>query len=154
MRVVIQRVNCAKVLVDDKVMGAIGAGVVLLVAVTPGDTQCQADWLAQKIAGLRIFPAIDGSSGFDRSLIDIHGGALVVSQFTLYGEIRNGRRPDFVNAARSEIAAPLIDRFLLMLSSAGVTQVSTGLFGAHMRIVLENDGPVTLILDSPLKGAT
>ncbi|HQX76908.1 MAG TPA: D-aminoacyl-tRNA deacylase, partial [Thermoflexales bacterium] len=111
MKVVLQRVTRAQVAVDGAVVGKIGRGVVLLVGVTHTDAREQADWLAKKIATLRVFEAEDGSSGFDRSLIDVGGAALVVSQFTLYGEARKGRRPDFVAAARPEVAAPLIEYF-------------------------------------------
>jgi D-tyrosyl-tRNA(Tyr) deacylase len=149
MRVVLQRVRRASVTVEGAVVGEIGPGVLLLVGVTQTDGHAQADWLARKIATLRIFPALDGSSGFDRSLLDVGGGALVVSQFTLYGEARKGRRPDFVQAARPEDASPLIDYFAERLQAEGVAHVARGVFGADMQVELVNDGPVTLILESP-----
>ncbi|MBX7214171.1 MAG: D-tyrosyl-tRNA(Tyr) deacylase [Thermoflexales bacterium] len=149
MRVLLQRVSAAAVRVGGEVVGEIGPGVLLLVGVTHSDGEAQAAWLARKIAGLRIFPALDGPSGFDRSLLDIGGGALVVSQFTLYGEARKGRRPDFIQAARPEIAQPLIDRFADLLAAEGVTAVARGRFGADMAVSLINDGPVTLWLEAP-----
>ena len=146
MKVILQRVTQASVSVDEEIVGQIGQGVVLLVGITHTDTVVQADWLAQKIAGLRIFPALDGPSGFDRSLQEVHGAALVISQFTLYGEARKGRRPDFVLAARPEVAAPLIEHFVAQLRAQGLT-VQTGMFGAEMQVSLVNDGPVTLVLE-------
>jgi D-tyrosyl-tRNA(Tyr) deacylase len=148
MRVVLQRVTCASVSVNGQVVGAIAQGVLLLVGIAQGDTPTQADWMARKIAGLRVFPAPDGSSHFDRSLLEIGGAALVVSQFTVYGDARKGRRPDFTDAARPEQAAPLIDYFCRALAAQGVT-VAQGVFGADMQVSLVNDGPVTLILDAP-----
>ena len=148
MRVVLQRVKCASVSVNGQVVGAIAQGVLLLVGIAQGDTPTQADWMARKIAGLRVFPAPDGSSHFDRSLLEIGGAALVVSQFTVYGDARKGRRPDFTDAARPEQAAPLIDYFCRALAAQGVT-VAQGVFGADMQVSLVNDGPVTLILDAP-----
>jgi D-tyrosyl-tRNA(Tyr) deacylase len=150
MRVVLQRVSSANVDVDGVVVSSIGAGVLLLAGITHADGRMQIEWMAHKIATLRIFPSSDGPSGFDRSLIDVGGQALVVSQFTLYGEARTGRRPDFVQAARPDAAAPLIDYFAERLRAAGVVRVETGRFGAEMRVALVNDGPVTLILDSPV----
>ena len=146
MKVILQRVTQASVSVGEEIVGQIGQGVVLLVGITHTDTVVQADWLAQKIAGLRIFPALDGPSGFDRSLQEITGAALVISQFTLYGEARKGRRPDFVQAARPEVAAPLVEHFVAQLRAQGLT-VQTGAFGADMQVSLVNDGPVTLILE-------
>jgi len=148
MRVVLQRVARAAVRVNGEVVGAIDQGVLLLVGVTHNDTPAQADWLANKIATLRIFPATDGSSHFDRSLFDVGGAALVVSQFTLYGQTRKGRRPDFTEAARPEHAAPLIAYFVERLRALGVP-VQTGVFGSNMQVELVNDGPVTLIVDAP-----
>lgn len=145
MKVILQRVARAQVLVDGAVVGKIERGLMLLVGVTHTDTREQADWLAKKIATLRVFEAADGSSGFDRSVIDIGGAALVVSQFTLYGEARKGRRPDFIAAAKPDVAAPLIDYFCDQLRAQGVP-VQTGVFGAMMQVELVNDGPVTLEL--------
>lgn len=150
MRVVLQRVTQASVSVDGRVVGAIERGVALLVGITHNDTHEQADWMAKKIATLRIFPAVDGPSGFDRSLLEVDGAALVVSQFTLYGDTRGGRRPGFTQAARPEHASPLVDYFAERLRAEGLARVETGVFGAEMQVALVNDGPVTLILDSPL----
>jgi D-tyrosyl-tRNA(Tyr) deacylase len=148
MRIILQRVTRAAVTVGGTAVAEIGPGVLLLVGVTHTDSHEQADWLAKKIATLRIFPALDGPSGFDRSLLDVGGGALVVSQFTLYGEARKGRRPDFVQAAKPEVAAPLIDTFAGRLRAEGITRVASGVFGADMQVELVNDGPVTLILEA------
>lgn len=149
MRVLLQRVNSASVAVDSKIVGAVGPGVLLFVGIVAADTLVQVRWMAQKIASLRIFSSLDGRSGFDRSLLDVGGGALVVSQFTLYGETKSGRRPDFYSAARPEIAEPLIESFADELVVQGVHAVAKGVFGAHMTVSLENDGPVTLLVDTP-----
>ena len=146
MRILLQRVTRGSVTVDDEVIGEIGRGYVLLVGVGDGDTPQQADKLAEKVVNLRLFPDEDGK--FDRSLLDVGGGALVVSQFTLYGDARKGRRPSFVQAARPEVAEPLCDYFANRLKGLGVTVVATGRFGADMRVDLCNQGPVTLWLDS------
>lgn len=147
MRVVLQRVKQASVRVDGVIVAEIAQGALLLAGITPADGEAQVDWMAKKIATLRIFPATDGPSGFDRSLIDIAGSALVVSQFTLYGEARKGRRPDFVRAAQPEHAAPLIERFAARLRAEGVPRVEQGVFGAEMQVALINDGPATFILE-------
>lgn len=146
MRAVIQRVREASVRVDDQIIGAIGMGLVIFVGVTHADTADDARWLAQKIATLRIFE--DAAGKFNRSALDIGASALVVSQFTLYADARRGRRPDFIDAARPEIAEPLIEQFITVLREQGVS-VETGKFQARMLIHILNDGPVTLILDSP-----
>lgn len=146
MRAVIQRVREASVSVDGEIIGAIGAGLVILVGVTHGDDENAARWLAQKISTLRIFE--DDSGKFNLSMLDIHAAALIVSQFTLYADARRGRRPDFIDAARPEIAEPLIERFVVFLREQGL-QVETGKFQARMLVTLVNDGPVTIILDSP-----
>jgi len=145
MRAVIQRVSSASVKVDGKTVGAIERGFLVLVGVTHGDTRAEADWLARKIAGLRIFE--DEAGKMNLGLADIGGAVLVVSQFTLYGDARKGRRPDFLQAARPEQAEPLITYFVEQLHSLGVT-VATGQFHAHMQVALVNDGPVTLWLDT------
>ena len=145
MRAVVQRVTRASVVVDGVVVGAIGRGFVILLGVTHGDREVQAAWMANKIAGLRVFEDDEGK--MNRSLLDVGGSALVVSQFTLYGDCRRGRRPSFTDAARPEIAEPLCDRFVELLRQAGVRQVESGVFGAHMEVEIHNDGPVTLILE-------
>jgi D-aminoacyl-tRNA deacylase len=146
MRVVLQRVSNASVSVDRELLAEIGHGVVLLVGITPADTSAQVAWMAKKIATLRIFPALNGPSGFDRTLVDVGGAVLVVSQFTLYGDTSGGRRPSFIAAARPEQAAPLIDAFVEQLRGQQLS-VQTGRFGADMQVALINDGPLTLSLE-------
>ncbi len=144
MRVLLQRVARAKVTVDGRVVGEIGPGLLLLVGIRTGDTPKEADWLVQKCLGLRIWP--DEAGKMDRSVVDIGGGVLAVSQFTLYGDASRGRRPDFIQAARPEVAQPLFDAFVQGLRQAGLP-VETGVFGAHMDVELVNDGPVTLLIE-------
>jgi D-tyrosyl-tRNA(Tyr) deacylase len=126
-------------------VSAIERGLMILLGVTHEDGEEQARWLANKVAGLRIFE--DEEEKMNLSLIDVGGSALVVSQFTLYGDTRKGRRPSFTGAARPEIAEPLCDRFIELLRDAGVRRVESGVFGAHMGVEIHNDGPVTLILE-------
>lgn len=145
MRLVIQRVKKAAVTVDTLgVVGSIDRGLVILVGVTHDDTEEQARWLAHKAAGLRIFEDSDGK--FNISLREMGGAALVISQFTLYGDSRRGRRPSFTAAARPEQAEPLVGRFADLLRAEGVP-VETGIFGAVMMVEIHNDGPVTLTLE-------
>ncbi|MCB0202350.1 MAG: D-tyrosyl-tRNA(Tyr) deacylase [Anaerolineae bacterium] len=145
MRAVVQRVSQASVTVDEQVVGAIGRGFLVLLGVTHDDGEAEAAWLARKIAGLRIFEDEEGK--FNRALADVDGAVLVVSQFTLYGDARKGRRPSFTEAARPEQAEPLCDRFVELLRAEGIA-VETGIFGAMMAVSLVNDGPVTLLLDT------
>ena len=145
MRIVLQRVTQASVTVDDKVAGAIKHGLLILVGVADGDEETQAEALARKVAGLRIFADADGR--FNESIRDIDGSALVVSQFTLHADVRKGRRPSFTGAARPEVAAPLIDHFAETLRAQGIP-VETGVFGAMMSVELTNDGPFTIVMDS------
>ena len=145
MRVVIQRVSRASVSVDGELVGKIEAGYLLLTGIAQDDNADTARRMARKCAELRLFPGDDGR--FDRSLHDVGGGALVVSQFTLLADARRGRRPSFTNAASPEVAAPLIDAFAAGLRALGIT-VASGHFGATMQVELVNDGPVTVILDS------
>lgn len=145
MRAVVQRVSEASVTVDGRTVGAIGRGFLVLLGVTHVDGEAEAVWLARKIAGLRIFE--DEAGKFNRSLADEDGAVLVVSQFTLYGDARKGRRPSFTEAARPEHAEPLCDLFVDLLRAEGVA-VETGIFGAMMAVHLVNDGPVTLLLDT------
>jgi D-tyrosyl-tRNA(Tyr) deacylase len=145
MRLVIQRVSSASVAVDGEVVGAIAGGLLVLVGVRHGDTTDLARRLAAKTAELRIFP--DEGGRFNRSLRDAGGEALVVSQFTLYGDTRKGRRPSFNDAAPPEVAEPLIAAYVDALQAAGV-RIAQGRFGAQMQVALVNDGPVTIIIDS------
>jgi D-tyrosyl-tRNA(Tyr) deacylase len=144
MRAVIQRASKASVSVEGEVVGHIGRGVMVLVGVTHGDTQEQANWLAEKIAGLRIFEDAEGKMNL--GLLDVGGAALVVSQFTLYADARKGRRPSFTDAAPPEIAEPLVDYFAQALRRQGVP-VEAGVFRAHMLVEIHNDGPVTILLE-------
>jgi D-aminoacyl-tRNA deacylase len=146
MRLVLQRVSRARVTVDGRTTGEIGQGLLLLVGFTHSDGVNQVVWMAEKVVGLRIFRDDDGK--LNRSLDEAGGGALVVSQFTLYGDAQKGRRPSFVDAARPGTAIPLYDRFILELRARGV-HVETGEFGAMMQVELVNDGPVTLVLERP-----
>ncbi len=146
MRALIQRVTKGSVSVDGTIIGAVDHGYVILLGVGEGDTAAEADRLADKIVNLRVFNDCDGK--FNRSLLDVRGGALVVSQFTLYADAHKGRRPSFTDAARPEIASPLCDYFVKKLRELGVPHVSTGVFGASMHVEIHNDGPVTLWLDT------
>ena len=144
MRVVLQRVSRASVTIEGRVAGAIGSGFCLLVGFTHSDTGDQVDWMAEKVAGLRLFADAEGKMNL--GLAEVEGALLVVSQFTLYGDSAKGRRPSFIDAARPETAIPLYERFVAALRSRGL-QVATGEFGADMLVEIHNDGPVTLILD-------
>ena len=145
MRAVLQRVHSARVLVDGEVVGAIDRGVLVYVGVAEGDASAEAEWLADKIGGLRIFPSEDRP--IDRSLLDVGRAALVVSQFTLLADTRRGRRPSFTAAAPPEVAEPLVDAVAEALRERGI-EVATGRFGAMMQVESTNDGPVTIVLDS------
>lgn len=145
MRALIQRVSEANVRVDGAVVGEIGAGFLILLGITHEDTEREADYLAQKIAGLRVFEDDDGKMNL--GLSDAGGSILAVSQFTLYGNVRKGRRPSFVDAARPEQAQPLYANFCDALRSQGI-HVEEGVFQAAMKVSLVNDGPVTLWLDT------
>ncbi len=144
MRALIQRVSHASVTVDGRVVGQIGRGFVILLGVTHTDGRAEATWLAAKIAGLRVFD--DEAGKMNRALADVGGELLVVSQFTLYGDARKGRRPSFTGAAVPERAEPLVDTFVEILREAGFT-VATGVFGAHMDVEIHNDGPVTMLIE-------
>lgn len=145
MKAVIQRVNRASVTVEGRITGAIGHGLLVLLGVGKSDTQQSADYLADKITGLRIFP--DANGKMNCSLLDVNGAILVVSQFTLYGDCRKGRRPSFDAAAPPEHARALYEYFVSRLREMSVP-VETGVFQAHMDVALINDGPVTLLLES------
>ncbi len=145
MRAVVQRVSEASVVVDGQTVGQIGKGFLILLGISHEDGEAEARWLARKIAGLRVFE--DDAGKMNLALQDVGGGILVVSQFTLYGDVRKGRRPSFVNAARPEHAQPLYQRFCELIAGEGIP-VERGIFQAHMDVRLTNDGPVTLWLDT------
>ena len=145
MRAVLTRVKNASVTVDGKVIGRIGPGFLILLGITHEDTEAQAVKLADKLMGLRIFE--DENEKMNRSLEDVGGQVLVVSQFTLYGNCKKGRRPEFLAAARPEIAIPLYEKFIALCRDKGFA-VETGEFGAEMLVESVNDGPVTLIVDT------
>jgi D-tyrosyl-tRNA(Tyr) deacylase len=147
MRLLLQRVTQAAVAVDGAVIGQIGKGYVLLLCVMKGDAEAQADWLAEKVAGLRLFDGEDGKIN-DRSLLDVSGGALVVSQFTLSADVRKGRRPDYTAAADPTEAERLYTYFIQRLKNLGIQRVETGHFAAYMQVALTNDGPVTIPLEA------
>jgi D-tyrosyl-tRNA(Tyr) deacylase len=149
MRAVVQRVSRARVTVDSRETGKIGEGVCVLLGVGMGDTPRDAEWLADKIVNLRIFEDEDGK--MNRSLLDRGGSALVVSQFTLYGDCRKGRRPSFIDAAPSEEGNRLYECFVEQVKSHGV-ETACGVFQTHMLVEIDNDGPVTLILDTQEAG--
>lgn len=144
MRVLLQRVSKASVAIDGAVRGACGRGFCLLVGFTHADTAAEVTWMAEKVAGLRLFA--DAQGKMNLGLAEVGGELLVVSQFTLYGDATKGRRPSFIDAARPEQAIPLYDRFCAELRSRGLT-VATGVFGAEMAVEIHNDGPVTLWLE-------
>lgn len=146
MKAVYQRVSGASVTVDSEVVGRIDNGVLLLVGVCPEDTPAEAALLAQKVANMRVF--CDEQDKMNLSVLDIGGGVLVVSQFTLCANVKRGRRPDFFGAASPSLAEPLCEQVVQELRKCGVKNVQTGRFGADMKVQLLNDGPVTLILDT------
>jgi D-tyrosyl-tRNA(Tyr) deacylase len=145
MRVVLQRVKNASVTVDGTRISEIGTGLLLLVGVASGDGEPEAAWLANKVAGLRVM--VDDEGRMNRSVLESGGEVLAVSQFTLLGDARKGRRPSFVGAAPPEVAEPLFELFCRRLREAGVRTVQTGQFGAMMDVALVNDGPVTILLE-------
>lgn len=145
MRVVLQRVSEAHVTIEGKVVGEIGLGQFLLVGFKQSDTTDQVEWMADKVVGLRIFQGDAGK--MNRTLADVDGSILVVSQFTLYGDVRKGRRPSFIDAATPETAIRLYERFVELLEARHPGKVATGEFGAMMDVSLTNDGPVTLVID-------
>ena len=145
MRVIIQRVTSSQVVVDNEVVGQIGRGLNLLVGIATTDTEQELNWMVQKCLTLRLFPSPD-SNRFDLSVQDIQGSLLVISQFTLYGDCRKGRRPSFDQAAPPTQAIKLYEQFVAKLQQSGL-KVETGRFGAHMQVMIDNDGPVTLVLE-------
>ncbi len=144
MRAVIQRVQEGFVIVEGKLIASIGVGVVILLGIGPADGEAQAAYLTEKIANLRIFEDDQGKT--NRSILDVRGEAIVVSQFTLYADTRRGRRPSFTDAAPPELASPLVDRFADLLRAQGVP-TQTGQFGAPMQVKLTNDGPMTIWME-------
>ena len=144
MRALLQRVSSGKVTVDRRIVAEIGRGLVILLGIGQADTEEQVRYLAEKSASLRIFENSEGK--YDLSLIDVKGSAIIVSQFTLYGDAHKGRRPSFSEAARPEIAAPLVDKFAEYLRAQNIP-TQTGIFGAHMLVEIQNDGPVTILLE-------
>lgn len=145
MRAVVQKVTSSKVTVDEEVVGQIGSGLLVLLGVTHDDTSKDVDYMIDKITNLRIFE--DENGKMNLSLKDVGGEILAVSQFTLYGDCRRGRRPSFSDAARPEVANPLYEEFVKKVKDQGIN-VGTGKFGAHMMVDLTNDGPVTILLES------
>ncbi|MGB3239739.1 MAG: D-aminoacyl-tRNA deacylase [Geitlerinemataceae cyanobacterium] len=147
MRVIVQRVHSSQVRVENRVVGRIDRGLNLLVGIANTDTEAELDWMARKCLDLRLFPDDSHSSGrWDRSVLEIGGELLVVSQFTLYGDCRKGRRPSFDRSAQPEIAQTLYEQFVAKLRQSGL-RVETGQFGAMMQVSIENDGPVTMLLE-------
>jgi len=145
VRVVLQRVSEAHVTIEEKVVGEIGLGQFLLVGFKQSDTTDQVEWMADKVVGLRVFQ--DDAGKMNRTLADVDGSILVVSQFTLYGDVRKGRRPSFIETATPETAIRLYERFVELLEARHPGKVATGEFGAMMDVSLTNDGPVTLVID-------
>lgn len=146
MRVLLQRVSAGAVTVDSEITGKIGQGFVALVGVTHDDTPAEAEKLARKTANLRVFA--DETGKMNRSLLDVGGAVLVVSQFTLYADARKGRRPSYIGAAPPATAEPLLRRYADCLAAEGVERIEHGVFGAMMSVDIRNDGPVTIMLDS------
>jgi D-tyrosyl-tRNA(Tyr) deacylase len=148
MRALLQRVSAGRVTVEGQIVGEIGAGYVILLGVTHADTMREVNKLAEKTIHLRVFS--DDADKMNRSALDVGAEILVISQFTLYADARKGRRPSYTDAAPPEIAAPLVDAFAAQLRTAGIKKVATGVFGATMLVEIDNDGPVTIMLDTEI----
>lgn len=146
MRIVIQRVKSSKVEVDGEIVGKIGQGLNLLVGIAATDTEAELDWMARKCLDVRLFPTESGGDRWEKSVQEIGGELLVVSQFTLYGDCRKGRRPSFSSSAAPKLAKALYEQFVAKLRQSNL-RVETGKFGAMMQVSIENDGPVTLLLE-------
>jgi D-aminoacyl-tRNA deacylase len=146
MRVILQRVSKGSVTVEGQIVGAVEKGFVALVGLTHGDTKAEVELLAKKTANLRVFEDFEGKMNL--SALDVGAGILVISQFTLYADSRKGRRPSFIDAAKPEDAAPLVDYFAECLVREGIQRIEKGIFGAMMLVEIHNEGPVTIILDS------
>lgn len=147
MRVILQRVRSASVTIDGVIVGAVDHGLLALVGFTHSDTPAEVQWIAEKFVQIRVFADDDGK--MNRSVVDVNGGILVVSQFTLYGELKKGTRPSYTGAARPNVAEPLYDLLLATLRSIPSVRIASGVFGAMMDVALVNDGPVTIILERP-----
>ncbi|MBI5412446.1 D-tyrosyl-tRNA(Tyr) deacylase [Candidatus Peregrinibacteria bacterium] len=148
MKALIQRVTSASVQVDGQTIGKIGQGIVVLLGITRTDTEKEVDYVLEKVVNCRIFPGDNPLSDFDKSLLDIQGGLLIVSQFTLYGNLKKGRRPDFAEAAKPETAEKLYNLFVQKARQKQDLKVAAGQFKAHMEVGLTNDGPVTIMIES------
>ena len=146
MRIVVQRVSEASVIIENVIKGEIGAGFMILLGIEPNDTEDDIDWLTSKICGLRVFSDAEGL--MNESILDQKGSVLLISQFTLYSSTKKGNRPSFLNAAIPDIAQPLYEKFVSILTQKMGKLVKTGEFGADMKVSLVNDGPVTLLIDS------
>ncbi|MFY8005562.1 MAG: D-aminoacyl-tRNA deacylase [Chitinophagaceae bacterium] len=149
MRVVIQRVTEASVKVDEKIVGEIGLGLLILLGIEEADDETDIQWLCQKIAGIRIFN--DENGLMNKSLADVGGRILVISQFTLFANTKKGNRPSFIRAAKPDFAIPMYEKFVATLASITQQNIETGIFGADMKVKLLNDGPVTVCIDSKQK---
>lgn len=152
MKVVLQRVGFARVRIEDRIVGEIGRGLLVLVGIGEGDTAADGQWMAAKIVSLRLFP--DDAGQMNRSVREINGGLLAVSQFTLYANTRKGTRPSFNDAAKPEVAKPLYQLFLQQLAAEHGQPIAAGEFGADMQVELVNDGPVTIVMNSPSREPT
>jgi len=149
MRVILQRVNTASVKVDNKIVGEIGLGFLILLGVVPEDKKEDVDWLVNKCVNMRIFSDTEGKMNL--SIKDVNGKFLVVSQFTLHASTKKGNRPSFIKAARPDHAVPMYNQFCETLNNVSGLDVEKGIFGADMKVELLNDGPVTIIIDSKIK---
>ena len=149
MRAVIQRVSEAFVTIDNQIKSKIGTGLMILLGIEETDTKEDIEWLSHKISNMRIFPDEEGV--MNRSILDINGEALVVSQFTLHSSTKKGNRPSYIQAAKPDVAIPMIEAFVHELESQLTTEVKTGEFGAYMKVSLINDGPVTILIDTKNK---
>ena len=149
MRIIVQRVKSSSVIVKDEIIASIGQGLNLLVGISIADTEAELEWMVRKCLDLRLFPDQDNKKPWAQSIVDLQGEILVVSQFTLYGDCRKGRRPSFSDAATPDVAESLYNLFVDKLKQSGL-RIATGKFGAMMEVKLDNDGPVTLILEREL----
>ncbi len=149
MKLVIQRVSEASVKIDGQIKGDIGLGLMVLIGIEDEDGQDDIDWLSNKLANLRVFP--DENEVMNKSLLDVNGEVLLISQFTLHASTKKGNRPSYIKAAKPDVSIPLYEKFVAKMNSILPTEVQTGEFGADMKVSLINDGPVTIIIDSKNK---